>query len=271
MKALLLFFVEISAPISNKSSIKLMCISSYNNCSIDKSMPGPFGVDILSIIRHRAAVERLGCTFEWLLVSKVLWYQTEAELRWLGARTIVKSCSGSLEPSCISSPSLNSETFHPSPSLTLIPPGNHHDLVWLIVLRSLLEVSSPWMSGQELWNYCPDFETCSLNVIFKYAEIKCTADKSSRTFQIKCIMIAYLSCGILSAFGISQSIKQYRMVYWMQSNTEIQHPISACCTHDQYAATIHKPRNWLAAVWIDCSTPTLIFVSWNRSLHASSV
>lgn len=154
-------------------------------------------------------------------------------------RTIVKSCSGSLEPSCISSPSLNSETFHPSPSLTLIPPGNHHDLIWLIVLRSLLVVSSPWMSRQELWNYCPDFETCSLNVIFKYAEIKCTADKSSRTFQIKCIKIAYLSCGILSAFGISQSIKQYRMVYWKQSNTEIQHSFSACWTHDQYAATIH--------------------------------
>lgn len=162
MKAfLLLFSPEISASISNKSSIKLMCVSSYNNCSIDKSMPGPFGVDTLSMVGRRAAVERLGCTFEWLLVSKVLWYQTEAELRWLGARTIMKSCSESLEPSCISSPSLNSETFHPSLSLTLIPPGNHHDLVWLIVLRSLLEVSSPWMFGHELRDYWNDFTTWS--------------------------------------------------------------------------------------------------------------
>jgi len=51
-------------PIITVLAAWLMCISSYNNCSIDKSMPGPFGVDILSIIRHRAAVERLGCTFE---------------------------------------------------------------------------------------------------------------------------------------------------------------------------------------------------------------
>lgn len=123
------FSSEIVVSISNKSSIKLLRVSSYNNCSIDKSMPGPFWVDILSMVRRRAAVERLGCTFEWLLVSKVLWYQTEAELRWLGAQTIMKSCSGSLEPSCISSPSLNSEIFHPSLSLALIPPGNHHDLV----------------------------------------------------------------------------------------------------------------------------------------------
>lgn len=162
------FFPEISASISNKSSIKLMCVSSYNNCSIDKSMPGPFGVDILSMVGRRAAVERLGCTFEWLLVSKVLWYQTEAELRWLGARTIMKSCSESLEPSCISSPSLNSETFHPSLSLTFIPPGNHHDLVWLIVLRSLLEVSSPWMFGHELRDYCPDFTTWSHEISYVF-------------------------------------------------------------------------------------------------------
>jgi len=204
MKAI--FSPEISASISNKSSIKLMCVSSYNNCSIDKSMPGPFGVDMLSMVRRRAAVERLGCTFEWLLVSKVLWYQTEAKLRWLGARTIMKSCSGSLEPNCISSPSLNSETFHPSLSLTLIPPGNHHDWVWLTV-------SGPWIFGHELRNDCPDFKTCSMymNMLESCTLIGCSVDKSWRTFQIKRIMIPW---GTLSVFGTSQSIKWCHMVYW---------------------------------------------------------